>query len=372
MRSLVSSHEHLNVDDGSVPNGILKCHHLCIWLWDVSTHWIKERSGGIDNSLKQWAHHLSWQHSSDLGRQCWHTPEAHWHQGSAMALKSTPSLEEWPAQIHPQRVGKCFEGVSWPQTGCLGGTVSQIWILTSKITQVCQDICDIKLRRLLVTQSDKEPNDIANHILTNWNDRKDTLGLNKSRSGTLGTHGGHAEDGTDYVYNTPNHHEHGNWDTQQHHGTYQPLWPQEPSEMPPMPLPYPDPSEASERSSSLPASLSSPPKKDDTKPAALLMNTERPNASWNLCLAPANKYSRAEPEEELEMREGTGLRRGAASPDQEFGRGIGIGVVPPTCLDLEDKQPLLAIASAFWQEGQVVLWRSTRMAWAGIQCSIME
>ena len=184
-------------------------------------------------------------------------------------------------------------------------------------------------------------------------------------------HEGHAEDGIDYIYNTPNHHEHGNWDIQQHHETYQPLWPQEPSETAPVPLPYPDPSEASERFSSLPVSLFSPPKKDDTKPATLSMNMERPDVSWNLCLAPA-KYGGAEPEEELEMREGTGLRRGAASPDREFGREIGIGGVPPTCLDSEDEWPLLANVSAFWQEGQVALWRLTRMAWAGIQCSIMK
>ena len=45
--------------------------------------------------------------------------------------------------------------------------MSRIRILTSKITQVCQDIHDIKLRRLLLTRSDNEPNDITNPILTN-------------------------------------------------------------------------------------------------------------------------------------------------------------------------------------------------------------
>ena len=39
-----------------------------------------------------------------------------------------------------------------------------------------------------------------------------------------------------------------------------------------------------------------------------------PNASWNLSLAPTKKNGGAEPEEELEMREGIGLRKGAASP----------------------------------------------------------
>ena len=43
--------------------------------------------------------------------------------------------------------------------------VSQIRILTSKITQVCQDICDIKLRRLLITQLNKELDVITNGIL---------------------------------------------------------------------------------------------------------------------------------------------------------------------------------------------------------------
>ena len=59
--------------------------------------------------------------------------------------------------------------------------------------------------------------------------------------------------------------------------------------MTPEPLPYPDPSEASERSSLLPTSLSSPPKKDDNEPDASSMYTERPDLSWNLCLAPAKK-----------------------------------------------------------------------------------
>ena len=55
------------------------------------------------------------------------------------------------------------------------------------------------------------------------------------------------------------------------------------------------------------------------------MNMEQPNASWNLCLAPAKKNSKAELEEELEMREGMGLKLGAESPCLEFGGGIGTG-----------------------------------------------
>ena len=103
--------------------------------------------------------------------------------------------------------------------------MSQIRSLTSKITQVCQDIRDIKIQRLLITRSDKEPNSITNHILTNQNDCKDALGSNRSRSGTPDIHEDHAEDGNDYIYNIPNHHEHGNQNTQQHHETYQPLQP---------------------------------------------------------------------------------------------------------------------------------------------------
>ena len=45
--------------------------------------------------------------------------------------------------------------------------------------------------------------------------------------------------------------------------------------MTPEPLPCPDPSEASEKSSLLPASLSSLPKKDNIEPNALSMNMER-------------------------------------------------------------------------------------------------
>ena len=66
-----------------------------------------------------------------------------------------------------------------------------------------------------------------------------------------------------------------------------------------MQLPYPDPSEASERSSLLLASLSSLLKKDDIEPVASSMYTERPDASsiyterpdasWNLDLAPTKK-----------------------------------------------------------------------------------
>ena len=85
--------------------------------------------------------------------------------------------------------------------------------------------------------------------------------------------------------------------------------------MTPEPLPFPDPSEASERSSSLLTSLSLLPKKDNIKPDTLSMYMERPVDIWSLSLAPAKKNGRFEPEEESEMREGTGLRKGAASPD---------------------------------------------------------
>ena len=59
---------------------------------------------------------------------------------------------------------------------------------TSKITQVCQDICDIKLRQLLVTQSDKKTIDITSNILTNQSDCKDIWDSNTSRSGTQDRH----------------------------------------------------------------------------------------------------------------------------------------------------------------------------------------
>ena len=105
--------------------------------------------------------------------------------------------------------------------------------------------------------------------------------------------------------------------------------------MTPEPLPYPDPSEASKTSSLLPTSLSSPPKKDDNKPDASLMNTERPNLSWNLSLVPAKKNGGVEPAEELEMREGTGLMMEGASPCLEFGGGTGIGAAQPAWMDSE-------------------------------------
>ena len=119
------------------------------------------------------------------------------------------------------------------------------------------------------------------------------------------------------------------------------------------PLPYPNPSEASETPSLLPISLPSPLKKDDIEPIALLMYTERPALFWNLCLTPTKKNSRVEPEEESEMREGTGLRRGGASPCQEFGRGTGTRVAQPDRTDLEAKLPLLANPSALLHEGHV-------------------
>ena len=169
--------------------------------------------------------------------------------------------------------------------------VSRIQILTSKITQVCQDIRDIKLRRLLITRSDnEEPIVITNSILTNQNDRMNTLGSDRSRPGPPDTREDCAEGGNDYVYRTPNPHEHDTRNTQEDHGRCPPQPLPKPSGMTPEPLPCPDPSEASETSSLLLASLSSPLKKDDSEPVASSMYTERPDLSWNLCLAPAKKY----------------------------------------------------------------------------------
>ena len=148
------------------------------------------------------------------------------------------------------------------------------------------------------------------------------------------------------MYRIPNCLEHDNWNNQEDHEICPPQpWPTL-SGMTPEPLPCPDPSEASERSSSLPASLSSPLKKDDIEPDALLMYTKRPGLSWNLCIAPAKKNGGVKPAEELEMREGIGLMKEEASPCREFGGGIGIGVARPDRKDLEAKPPLLAIASA--------------------------
>ena len=78
---------------------------------------------------------------------------------------------------------------------------------------MCQDICDIKLRRLLITQLEEESDDITDKILTNQNDCKDTWGSDRSRPETPDIHEGHAEDGNDYTYKTPNHHELGNQDS---------------------------------------------------------------------------------------------------------------------------------------------------------------
>ena len=223
--------------------------------------------------------------------------------------------------------------------------MSQIRILTSKITQVCQDIRDIKLRRLLITRSDNKPNDITNRILTNQNDCKNILGSSRSRPGLPDTHEGRAEGGNNYIYKTPNPLEHDTQNNLEDHGRYPPQPRPIPSGMTPEPLPYPDPSEASGTSSSLPTSLSSPPKKDDNEPVASSMYTERPDLSWNLCLAPAKKYGGVELAEELEMREGTGLRREEASPCLEFGGGTGIGAARPDQTDSEAEPPLSAIAS---------------------------
>ena len=169
--------------------------------------------------------------------------------------------------------------------------MSRIRILTSKITQVCQDIRDIKLRRLLITRSDEEPNDITNHILTNQNDRKNTLGSNKNKPDPPDIHEDHAEGDNDYVCKTPNHLEHDIPNNQEDHGRCPPQPRPIPSGMTPVPLLYPDPSEASETSSLPPASLSSPSKKDDNELVASSMYTERPDLSWSLDLAPTKKYS---------------------------------------------------------------------------------
>ena len=116
--------------------------------------------------------------------------------------------------------------------------------------------------------------------------------------------------------------------------------------MTPEPLPYPDPSEASETFSLLPTSLSSPLKKNNNEPVASSMYTERPDLSSNLCLAPAKKNGGVEPAEELEMREGTGLMMEGASPCLEFGGGIGTRAAQLDRTDSEAEPPLLAIASA--------------------------
>ena len=127
--------------------------------------------------------------------------------------------------------------------------VSQIRILTSKITQVCQDIHDIKLRRLLITCSDEEPNGITNNILTNRSDHKDTWGSDKSRPDPPDIHEDCAGGGIDYVYRIPNCLKLNNQNNREDHGKYPPQPRPAPSKMTPGPLPYPDPSEASERSS---------------------------------------------------------------------------------------------------------------------------
>ena len=45
------------------------------------------------------------------------------------------------------------------------------------------------------------------------------------------------------------------------------------------------------------------------------MYTERPADIWGLCFAPVKKTGGVELAEELEIREGTELRKGVASPD---------------------------------------------------------
>ena len=109
--------------------------------------------------------------------------------------------------------------------------MSRIQTLTSKITKVCQDIHDIKLRRLLIMRSDEEPDVITNNILTNQNDCKDTLGSDRSRPGTLDIHEGRAEDGIDYIYRISNCHKLGNQDTLLcHDSLLHPVDPQSPQE----------------------------------------------------------------------------------------------------------------------------------------------
>ena len=93
---------------------------------------------------------------------------------------------------------------------------------------------------------------------------------------------------------------------------------------------------------------------------------------FGICLAPTKKNGGVKPEEELEIREGMELMRGAESPCLEFGGGIGTRVAWPDWMDSEAKPPLLAIPSALWQLGQMALWRSIRLACAGIQCSIIK
>ena len=136
------------------------------------------------------------------------------------------------------------------------GLVSRIQILTSKITQVCQDIRDMKPRRLLVTRSDDKSNDITNNILTNQNDCKNNLGSSRSKPDPPDTHEDCAEGDINYVYRTPNHLELDTQNNQEDHGRCPPQPRSTPSEMTPEPPPYPDPSEASETSSSLLTSLS--------------------------------------------------------------------------------------------------------------------
>ena len=193
---------------------------------------------------------------------------------------------------------------------------------------------------------DKEPNDITNSILTNQSDRKNTWGSGRSKPDPPDTHGDRAEDDNDYVYRTPNLLGHSTQNNQEDHGRCPPQLRPKPSGMTPELLPCPDPSEASGMSSSLPTSLSSPPKKDDIELITSSMYTERPDLSWNLCLAPAKKYGGVKPAEELKMREGTGLRREEVSPCLEFGRGTGIRAARPDRTDLETEPPLSAIASA--------------------------
>ena len=153
------------------------------------------------------------------------------------------------------------------------------------------------------------------------------MGSDRNKHDPPGKHEGHAEDDTNYVVSTPNHLEHNNQNNQEGHETYPPQLRLKPSGMIPVPHPFPDPSEASEKSSSLPVSPLLPPRKDNIAGPILSMNTVCPENPWKCLCAPIKKNGGFEPVEELEMREGMGLMRGAESPCQEFGRGTGNGEV---------------------------------------------
>ena len=141
--------------------------------------------------------------------QFWSQSQADGAQLAALSLQVQELISSVEARV--EVVEKDLEEIN-------GWFVSRIRILTSKITQVCQDIRDIKLRRLLITRSDNKPNDITNRILTNQNDCKNTSGSSRSRPDPPGTHEDRAEGGSDYVYRTPNLLEHDIPNNQEDHG----------------------------------------------------------------------------------------------------------------------------------------------------------